>query len=152
VQKTPIVGTPGRGICSVLSLSILMVHSPKLIVIADDKHQIGVSFALGETVNFRSLEFIVDHFSSLRLSDKGNVSGSMFMGMAHNGSSSLHTILEDSVNKGDTTSSGGSSSGFPISRECNVLTLSVPIMTTPPSKDSSTPLTIVTILLWTTAP
>jgi hypothetical protein len=98
-------------------LNISMVHSPKLTVIADGKHQIGGSFTVGETISFGRLEFIIDRFSSLSHSDEGNASGAVFVGMTHNGSPSLHTILEDSVDKGDTTSSEGRSSDFPISRE-----------------------------------
>jgi hypothetical protein len=48
---------PGRGICSVLPLNISMVHSPKLTVIIDGKHQTSFSFTLGEIVCFGSLEF-----------------------------------------------------------------------------------------------
>jgi hypothetical protein len=84
-----------------------MLHSPKLAVIDNNKHQIDVGFTLGETIHIGSMEFIADHFGSLSLSDKGNVSSVMFVGMAHSGSPSLHTILEDSADEGDTTSSGG---------------------------------------------
>jgi hypothetical protein len=91
-----------------------MVHLPKLIVIVDSKHQTGVSFTLSKTIHFGSLGFIADPFGSLSLSGEGNVSGVIFMVMDHNGSPPLHTILEDSTDEGDTTFSGGRSSGFPI--------------------------------------
>jgi hypothetical protein len=74
------------------------------------------------------------------------------VGMAHNGSSSLHIILEDSTDEGNTTSSGGRTSGFPISRECNVVTLTVPITTTPPSEGAPTLLAIAAIPLQTSVP
>jgi hypothetical protein len=38
------------------------------------------------------------------------------MGMVHSESPSLHTILEESTNESDMTSSTGESSGFPISQ------------------------------------
>jgi hypothetical protein len=135
----------------VLLLNISMVHSSKVTIIADSKHQTGISFTLGETVRFDSLEFITDRFGRLSLSDKGNVLGPVFVGMAHSGSPSLHTILKDSVDKGDTPSSGGRSFDFPISRECNVVAPSIPIKTAPRTKGTSTHLTIATVPLWTTA-
>jgi hypothetical protein len=90
-----------------------MVHSLKHTVINGGNHQTGIGFALGETIHFGSLEFITDLFSNLSLSPEGNDSGSVFMGMVHNKSSSLHTIFEESTNEDDTTSSGRGDSGFP---------------------------------------
>jgi hypothetical protein len=52
------------------------------------------------------LEFITNRFDSLSLSPEGNDSGAVFVGIVHSGSPSLHTILKESVNKDDTTSSG----------------------------------------------
>jgi hypothetical protein len=126
-----------------------MVQTPKLIIIADGKHQISVSFTHGETIRFGNLEIIADHFGTLSLFNEGNVSGTVFVEMAHRRSLSLHTILEDSADDGDTTSSGGRSSVFPISRGCNVVTTSIPIITTPPSESTPTPLAIVTVPLQT---
>jgi hypothetical protein len=122
-----------------------MVHSPKLDVINNDKHLTGISFTNGETICFGSLDFIVDHFGRLSLFDEGNVSGAIFVRIAHSGSPSLHTILEDSIDEGDTTSSGGGSSCFPISRECNMVTLAVLITTTPSSEGTLMPLAIATV-------
>jgi hypothetical protein len=129
-----------------------MVHSPKLDVINNDKHLIGISFTNGETIRFGSLDFIVNHFSCLSLFDEGNVSGTVFVRIAHSGSPSLHTILEDSIDEGDTTSSGGGSSCFPISRECNMVTLAVLITTTPSSEGTLMPLAIATVPLRTAIP
>jgi hypothetical protein len=80
----------------------------------------------------------------------GNDSGVVFVGMAHSGSPSLHTILEESTDNGDTASSRGGSFGLPISRGCNVVTLTVPIVTTPPLEDTPVPLTILSVPLWIT--
>jgi hypothetical protein len=83
----------------------LMVHSPKLAIVTDGKHQTSVSFTLAKTIHFGSLQFITNRFGSLSLSTEGNDSGAFFVGMTHSRSPSLHTNLEDSTNKGDTTSS-----------------------------------------------
>jgi hypothetical protein len=72
--------------------------------------------------------------------------------MVHYGSPSLHAILEESVDEGDTTSSGGGSSGFPISRGCNMVTPTVSIITTPPSEGIPVHLTIPTVPLWIIVP
>jgi hypothetical protein len=138
-----------RGITFVacFPLNISMVHSPKLIVITDGEHLTGVSFTHGETIHFGRLEFFADCFGNPSLSDEGKVSGVVFMGMAYNESSLLHTNLKDSANEGDTTSSRGGGSSFPISQECNVVTPTVPITTTPPSDDTPMPLTIATVPL-----
>jgi hypothetical protein len=129
-----------------------MVHLPKLTITTDGKHQTDINFTLGETICFRSLEFTADRFGSLSLSNEENVSGAVFMGMTHNGSPSLHTILEKSADEGDTTSSKGRSSDFPISQECNMMTPFIPITTTPPSEGTPTPLAIATVPLQTVAP
>jgi hypothetical protein len=89
------------------------------------------------------------HFGSMSFSAEGNESDVVFVGMAHSGSPSLHTIFEESADEDDTTSSGGGSSGFSISRGCNVVTLIVPITRTSPLEGTPTPLTIPTVLLWT---
>jgi hypothetical protein len=89
-----------------------MVYSPKLVVVTDGKHQTGISFTHGNTIHFESLGFITDRFSNLSLSEEGNDSSAVFVEMAHNGSLSLHTIIKDSIDEGNTTSSGGGCSGF----------------------------------------
>jgi hypothetical protein len=60
-------------------LNVFMVHSLKLAVIANGEHQTSVGFALGETICFRTLEFITDRFDSLSLSPKRNDSANVFM-------------------------------------------------------------------------
>jgi hypothetical protein len=127
-----------------------MVDSPKLVVDADNKHQTDVSFNFGKTIHIRSLDIITNCFRSLSLSTKGNDSGAVFMGMAHNGSTLMHTVLEDFDDEGETPYSEGGgrgSSDFPISQKCYVVTPIVPIMTMPPSEGTLTPLTIVTVPL-----
>jgi hypothetical protein len=74
-----------------------------------------VASPLSETIHFRSLDFIAGRFRSMSIYPEGNESGTVFIGMVHSKSPSLHTILEESANEGDTTSSGGGNSGFPIS-------------------------------------
>jgi hypothetical protein len=95
------------GFVACFPLNVLMVHSTKLTFIANSNNLTDVGLALGETICFGSLEFTVDHFSNLSLSLEGNDSCFIFVGMVHNGSLSLHTILEDSSDEGDMTSGGG---------------------------------------------
>jgi hypothetical protein len=57
----------------------LIIHSPKLAVIANGEYQTSVGFALGETICFESLKFITDRFGNLSLSPEGNDSGNVFM-------------------------------------------------------------------------
>jgi hypothetical protein len=72
--------------------------------------------------------------------------------MVHNGSLSLHTVLEESSGEGDAASGGGKSFGFPSPRGCNVVTPIVSITTTPSSENTPALSTILTVLLWTAAP
>jgi hypothetical protein len=94
--------------------NVLMVHLTKLTIVVDGELQTGGGFTHGKTICFGSLELITNRFNSLSLSTKGNDSGAIFVGMAQSGSPSLHAILEDSVDEGDTTSSGGRSSSLPV--------------------------------------
>jgi hypothetical protein len=133
-------------------MNVLMFHSSKLVVATVDKHHTVSGLTLGETIHSRSLEFIAGHFGSLSLSAEGNDSSTVFVGMTHNGSPSLHTIIEESVDEGDTASSGGGSSGFPISHGSNVVTMTITITTMPLPKGTPTPLTIATFPLQTIIP
>jgi hypothetical protein len=135
------------GFIACFPLNVLMVHSLRLTIITDDNHQADVGFTLGETSHFGSLKFIADRFCNLSLSPEGNDSGAAFIGMAHSGSPSLHTIFKESTDQDDTTSSGGGNSSFPISRGCNMLTLTIPITTTLPPKGTLAHLAIPMIPL-----
>jgi hypothetical protein len=68
--------------------------------------------------------------------------------MVHNGSPSLHAILEELVNKDNSTSSDGESFSFPVLRECIVVTSTMPVMTTPRPEETPTLQTIPMVLLW----
>jgi hypothetical protein len=85
-------------------LDILMVYSPKHTFVVNDNNLAGIGLAPGETICFGSLEFTTDRFGRLSLSQEGNDSGTLFVGMVHNGSPSLHTVLEESSNESDATS------------------------------------------------
>jgi hypothetical protein len=152
VQKTSIVGAIGRGIVASFPLSILMVHSPKPIIVANDNNLTGMGFTLGETIYYGRLEFNADHFVDLTLSPEGNDSGTIFMGMVPSASPSQHTILEESIDEDDTTSNGMGSSGLPISQGCNAVTPTAPITTTSPLENTPVLLTIPTVPLRTAIP
>jgi hypothetical protein len=138
-----------RGFVACFTLNILMVHSPKLTIVKGSNHHASIGFTLGKAIRFGSSKLIADRFSNLSLSPMGNDSSTVFMGMDHNGMPSLHTILEESFEEDDTTSSERGNSGFPISRGRNVVILTIPIKTTPPSKSTLAPLTILMVPLWT---
>jgi hypothetical protein len=76
-------------------LNVSTVRSSKPTIVANKNNLTGAGFTLGETIHFGSLEFIVDHFGNLSLSSEESGSGAIFIGMVHNGSPSLHTILEE---------------------------------------------------------
>jgi hypothetical protein len=128
-----------------------MVHSLKFTFVANGNNLSSVGIALGETICFGSFEFTTDSFCNLSLSPEGNDLGTIFVGMVHDGSSALHTILEDSSNDRNSTSGGGRSSDTPAPRACNVVTPIVPIPDTPPPKDTPSLLTIPTVPLQTIA-
>jgi hypothetical protein len=96
--------------------------------------------------------FITDPSDDQSLLPKGNDSGALFVGMAHSGSPSLHAILEESPSEVDSTSSDGKSSSFPIPREFNMVTSTIPIATTPPLEETPTLQTIPAVSQWTTVP
>jgi hypothetical protein len=94
--------------------NVLMVHSSMLVITTDGELLTCGGFTLSETINFESLEFIADSFSSLNHSPKGSDLGIIFMGTARSRSPSLCLILEDSTNEFNTTSSREGSSYFPV--------------------------------------
>jgi hypothetical protein len=134
------------------SLNVLMVHTLKFTIIANGNNLTSVGFMPGETIYFGSMEFTADLFGNLSLSPKGNDSGVVFIGIVHSGSTSLHTILEESSDKGDTTSCRGGSFGFLNPRGFNVVTPIVLIVTTPPSESIPALLTIPMVRLRTATP
>jgi hypothetical protein len=129
-----------------------MVYLPKCSFIANRDSPTSVSLSLGEMICFGSLEFTANWFDRLCLSLEGDDSGAIFVGMMHNGSPCLHTILKESSDEGGTTSGEGGSSGFPAPHGCNMVTPTVPITTAPPPENTLAFLTIPTVTVQTTAP
>jgi hypothetical protein len=115
----------GFGVC--FPLDVLMVHLSKPAIVTDSNNMTGVRISGGEIIRFGTLEFITDHFRGLNFSPEGNDSGIVFMGMVHSGSPSLYAIVDESASEDNSASSDWGSSGFPLSRGCNVQTLTVPI-------------------------
>jgi hypothetical protein len=111
MQKTMIVGMPGRGFAVRFPLGVLMVYSPKLSFIANGSNPTGVGLALGRTICFDILEFTANRLGRLSLSPQEGDLGTLFIGMVHNGSPSLHITLEDSSDEGGATSGKAGSSG-----------------------------------------
>jgi hypothetical protein len=147
MQKTSIVGTPGRRACSVLSSRFSDGSFTKTHLHCQWQQPDSV-----ETIFFGGLEFTVNCFGNLSISPEGNDLVTIFVGMVHNRSLSLHNILKESSNEGDVASGGGGCLGFPSSQGCNVVTLTIPIATTPSSESTSVLLTILTVILWNAAP
>jgi hypothetical protein len=132
-------------------MDVPMVYSPKLTFIANGNNPIGVGLASGETIYFDSLEFTVDRFGRLSLSHKGNVLGALFVGMVHSGSPSLHTIIEQSSDDDGVSLREAGSSRSPGPRGCNMVTPTVPIVTTPAPESTLALLTIPTVPVQTAA-
>jgi hypothetical protein len=140
------------GFVAFFPLNVSMVHSLKLIIVANGNNLTSVGFALGKTICFRSLEFTTNHFGDLNLSHEGNDSAAIFLRMIHSRLPSLHMVLEESTDGDDTTSNGRGSSGLPIPRGCNVVTPTVPITTTPPLENTPALLAIPIVSLHTIVP
>jgi hypothetical protein len=93
-----------------------MVYSPKLSFMANDTNPTGVGLAPGEIICFSSLEFTTDRLGRLSLSPFAGDPGTLFVGMKHSGSPSLHIAIENSSDKGGAISGEGGSSGSPAPR------------------------------------
>jgi hypothetical protein len=101
------------GFVACFPLNVSLVHSPKPTLVANGSNLAGVGFTVGETICFGSLEFITVRIGNLSLSPEENDSGAVFIGMVHSRSPSLHTIIMESFDEGDTASGGWGSSSFP---------------------------------------
>jgi hypothetical protein len=128
VQKTPTIGTPGRGVCGVLSFECFV---PKLSITTDGIHLFSVDLTWGKKIPFGNLEFIGNRFNIHSLSPEGYNSGAAFVGMVHSRLPSLHAILKELASENDSALSDGGSSGFPIPWDCNLVTPAVPNATMP---------------------
>jgi hypothetical protein len=124
-----------------------MVYSPKLTFIANHNNSTGIGLTRSKTICFDILEFTNVRFDH-RSPSKGVDSSSIFIGMMHSGSPSLHTILEESSDEGGTASGEGGSSRSHKPRGCNMVTSTVPITTTLPPENTPTPITIPTFMVW----
>jgi hypothetical protein len=129
-----------------------MVYSPKPFFVANGNNPTSVGLALGKTIYFGNLEFTVDRFGRLSLSPKEDDSSAVFIGMLHSGSPSWHTAFEDSLDEGSTTLGGEGSSGSPSLQGCNMVTPTVPIITTPAPENIPALLTIPTVSGQSVAP
>jgi hypothetical protein len=94
--------------------NVLMVYSPKPIVITDGNNLTGTEFARGETIYFWSMEFIIDRFGNPSFSPQGNDSGVLLLGMVHSGLPSLDVILEESFGEDDSALSEGEAPASPF--------------------------------------
>jgi hypothetical protein len=113
-SKTPIVGTLGRGICSVLFSScsdgfIIYINSPSpLATCVFIRHQVR---------SRRRPTALITWISH----PAGPGSSTRFGGMTHSVSPSLHNILEESPSKDNLALSEGESYGSPLLRACNTV-------------------------------
>jgi hypothetical protein len=117
------------GIVACFPLNISIVYSLKPTFVIDGKNLTGVGLTPGETIFFGSFGFTSDRFGNLSISLEGNDSGIVFVGMVHNGSLSLHTVLEESSDDGDVASGRG---GAPDSPVLDGATLSPRLPQSPP--------------------
>jgi hypothetical protein len=62
-----------------------MVYSLKLTFVVDDNNLTDVGLTPSKTIYLGSLDFTADYFGNLGLSPEGNDSGTLFIGMVHNG-------------------------------------------------------------------
>jgi hypothetical protein len=117
------------GICSTYPV-------PTLLPYLGNIYLFGIELTEGEATRFKDHEFIIGHVDNLSLLPRGNDLGTVVGGMVRSGSPSLHGILEESPSEDDSTSSDGGSSDSPIPQVCNMVTLAIPIVTTPPPEET----------------
>jgi hypothetical protein len=125
---------------------------PKLTLATNDIYVFSIMLTWGETIRLKNLEFITDRYNNESLSPEGNDLGTVFMGMVRNGLPSLHAILEESASEDDSSSSDGGSSSFPIPWDFNMVTLAIPIMTTPLLEGTPMLQIIPLVQQWMTVP
>jgi hypothetical protein len=88
-------------------LDVTMVYSLKLSFVANGNNPTDVGLAPGETIHFGSLEFTSDRLDHLSLSLEVGDSGTIFVGMVHSESPSLHTTLQDSSDESTAAKGAG---------------------------------------------
>jgi hypothetical protein len=115
-----------------------MVHSSTFAVSTNGECLTCSGFSLDETVCLGSLEFIADCFGSLSLSPMGSHLDAIFVGTTHSRSPSLRAMIEDSIDKFYTTSSGEGSFDLSVSQRHDIGALPAPIATMPRSEDAPT--------------
>jgi hypothetical protein len=106
------------------------------VAIDDTRFCLASSLLKTLTTHSEDLEIITHRSINLSLSPEGADSGVVFRGMTHNGSPSLHTILEKSPSEDDSVSSEGESFVSPLPRACNTVMSATPITTTLPLKET----------------
>jgi hypothetical protein len=130
-----------------------MVPSPKLsFIITSNNNPTDVSLAPGIAIHFGSLEFITDRFGHLRLSPQERDSGAIFVGMVHNGPSTMRAAFGESSNEDGAASGTGGRLGSPGPRGCNVVTSTDLIITTLVPESTPALQTILTVTVRMTAP
>jgi hypothetical protein len=133
-------------------LDVPMVLSLKLSSVDNGNHPTDIGLAPGSTIHFGSLEFTADHLGRLSLSPQEWDSSTIFIGMVHTGSPSLHTALKESSDEDGVALGAGGSSGSPDPRGCNVVTPTDPITATLAPKNTPTLQTIPTVTVWIVVP
>jgi hypothetical protein len=94
-------------------LDVMMVPSLKLCFLANINNPTSLGLALGRTIDFGSLEFTADCLGRLSLSPQEGDSSTIFIGMVHSRTPSLHTTLEETFDEDSATSGTEGSSRSP---------------------------------------
>jgi hypothetical protein len=128
---------PGRGICSVLFLQILLiVPSPSIVVTTDGDCLMCSGFSLSKPVRLGNFEFIADYFNGLSLYPSMGDKGAALMGSTCNGESTpWWAMIEDSTEEFLMASCEEGSFGLPSPRRCSMGASLTPVITTPWLKD-----------------